>query len=59
MSTQETIKKYAVIIEKVNSGRYPTKKELTEAIDEYVMAISNRTISRYFDSLIDKFILSL
>ncbi len=55
MSTQATIKTYSVIIEKVNSGRYPTKKELTEAIDEYVMAKSDRTISRYLDALRDDF----
>jgi proteasome accessory factor B len=51
MSQQGVIKRYTLIIEKVRNGRYPSKKEIADHLNEYGFDLSLRTIDRDIEQI--------
>lgn len=55
MSRQGTIKRYTLIIEKINRGLYPTLKEIEIYLYEHGFKISTRTLQRNIEQIRDEF----
>ncbi|WP_299002229.1 WYL domain-containing protein [uncultured Tenacibaculum sp.] len=55
MSRQGTIKRYTLIIEKINRGLYPTLKEIETYLFDHGFEISKRTLQRNIEQIRDEF----
>jgi len=55
MSTQGTIKRYTLLIEKINFGTYPPFKELKDFLEEHGFSISPRTLQRDIEQIRGEF----
>lgn len=55
MSRQGTIKRYTLIIEKINRGLYPTLKSIEDYLFDHGFEISKRTLQRNIEQVRDEF----
>lgn len=55
MSRQGTIRRYTLIIEKINSGQYPSFSEILDYLEDFGFPISKRTAERDFDAIRNEF----
>lgn len=55
MSYKTTLKKYFLIIEKINRGTYPNMKDIRTKLDNFDLSCSQRTIERYIEAIRDEF----
>lgn len=55
MSRQGTIRRYTLIIEKINFGQYPSFAEIQDYLDEFGFSLSKRTIERDFEAIRNEF----
>jgi predicted DNA-binding transcriptional regulator YafY len=55
MSRQGTIRRYTLIIEKINFGQYPSFSAIQDYLDEFGFALSKRTIERDFEAIRNEF----
>lgn len=55
MSRQGTIRRYTLIIEKINFGQYPSFSEILEYLDEFGFSVSKRTIERDLEAIRNEF----
>jgi len=55
MSRQGTIRRYTLIIEKINRNQYPSFKDIQEYLDEFGFTLSKRTIERDFEAIRNEF----
>lgn len=55
MSQQGVIKRYTLIIEKANSGQYPSFREILEYLHEHGHEISDRTLQRDMEQIRNEF----
>jgi len=55
MSAQGIIKRYTLLIEKIDSGRFPSKKELIAYLDSKGFKISDRTFQRTLEQFREEF----
>lgn len=55
MSTQGTIKRYTLLIEKISFGGYPTFKELKEFLEDHGFSVSPRTLQRQIEQIRNEF----
>ena len=59
MSVQGVIKRYILIVEKIESSFYPTRKELREFLEDEGLCVSTRTIQRDIEQIRYEFKLDL
>ena len=55
MSRQGTIRRYTLIIEKINFGQYPSFADIQDYLDEFGFSLSKRTIERDFEAIRNEF----
>jgi len=55
MSRQGTIRRYTLIIEKINFGQYPSFSEIQDYLDAFGFSVSKRTIERDFEAIRNEF----
>lgn len=55
MSRQGTIRRYTLIIEKINFGQYPSFADIQDYLDEFGFTLSKRTIERDFEAIRNEF----
>jgi proteasome accessory factor B len=55
MSTQGTIKRYTLLIEKISFGTYPSFSELKDFLEEHGFSISERTLQRAIEQIRGEF----
>lgn len=55
MSYQATLKKYILIIEKLQKKTYPSLEELIKSMENRGLSLSKRTLERYIETLRDDF----
>ena len=55
MSRQGTIRRYTLVIEKINFGQYPSFAEIQNYLDEFGFSVSKRTIERDFEAIRNEF----
>lgn len=55
MSRQGTIRRYTLIIEKINSGQYPSFREILDYLEQFGFELSKRTVERDFGAIRDEF----
>lgn len=55
MSRQGTIRRYTLIIEKINFGQFPSFSTIQEYLEEFGFSISKRTIERDFEAIRNEF----
>lgn len=55
MSRQGTIRRYTLVIEKINFGQYPSFAEIQDYLDEFGFSVSKRTIERDFEAIRNEF----
>lgn len=55
MSRQGTIRRYTLIIEKINRNQFPSFKEIQDYLDEFGFTLSKRTIERDIEAIRNEF----
>ena len=55
MSRQGTIRRYTLIIEKINTGQFPSFTQIQDYLDDFGFSISKRTIERDFEAIRNEF----
>jgi len=55
MSRQGTIRRYTLIIEKINTGQFPSFTQIQDYLYDFGFSISNRTIERDFGAIRNEF----
>ncbi len=55
MSRQGTIRRYTLIIEKINSGQYPSFSDILDHLEQFGFELSKRTVERDFAAIRDEF----
>jgi predicted DNA-binding transcriptional regulator YafY len=55
MSRQGTIRRYTLIIEKINSGQYPSFQTIQDYLDDFGFSLSKRTIERDIAAIRNEF----
>lgn len=55
MSTQGTIKRYTLLIEKISAGSYPSFNDLKDFLDDHGFSISPRTLQRQIEQIRNEF----
>jgi predicted DNA-binding transcriptional regulator YafY len=55
MSRQGTIRRYTLIIEKINFGQFPSFMQIQDHLDEFGFSVSKRTIERDFEAIRNEF----
>ena len=58
MSRQGTIRRYTLIIEKINRNQYPSFTEIQDYLDDFGFSISKRTLERDIAAIRNEFGLS-
>lgn len=59
MSTQGTIKRYTLLIEKINIGTFPPFKELKDFLEDHGFSISPRTLQRDIEQIRNEFCIEI
>lgn len=55
MSKQGTIRRYTLIIEKINAGQYPSFEKIADYVNEHGFEVSGRTIQRDIQQIRNEF----
>ena len=55
MSRQGTIRRYTLIIEKINTGQFPSFTQIQDYLDDFGFSISKRTIERDIEAIRNEF----
>lgn len=55
MSRQGTIRRYTLIIEKINRNQFPSFKQIQDYLDEFGFGVSKRTIERDIEAIRNEF----
>lgn len=55
MSRQGTIRRYTLIIEKINTKQFPSFKEIQDYLEEFGFGVSKRTIERDIEAIRNEF----
>lgn len=55
MSRQGTIRRYTLIIEKINSNQYPSFNDIKDYLDDFGFNVSKRTIERDIEAIRNEF----
>lgn len=55
MSQRGTIRRYTIILEKVNTNQFPSAQQILDYLEEIGLKISKRTLERDFDAIRNEF----